>query len=472
MPEARSKICGSIEEAVRRSGLADGDTISFHHHFREGDKVLLPVVAELARLGYRDLTLASSSLAECHSGLIQYIEQGVITRIYSSGMRGELAERISRGLLAEPIQIHSHGGRTALIQSGELHLNVAFLGVPACDAMGNANGQTGNACCGSLGYAQVDAAHADCVVLVTQEVVGFPNLPASIAADQVDLVVTVDSVGDPNRIAIGATRMTRNPRDLLIAKRAADVLAGSGLFENGFSVQSGTGAASIATIKFLRDRMEQAGIRARWGLGGISAAMVELHEAGLVDQLVDTQTFDLRAIEDLRSNPHHHEISAAQYANPNGKGAYVDRLDLVILSALEIDLGFNVNVITGSDGVMRGASGGHCDTAHGAKLAVVTAPLLRARTATVVEKVTTTVTPGADIGVLVTDAGIAVNPNRPELHERLREHGLPLVSIEELLQRSIDIAGVPRPPAVGDKVVGVIRYRDGTVIDRVHEVVG
>ena len=38
---------------------------------------------------------------------------------------------------------------------------------------------------------------------------------------------------------------------------------------------------------------------------------------------------------------------------------------MVILSALEIDLDFNVNVITGSDGVMRGASGGHCDVAAG-----------------------------------------------------------------------------------------------------------
>ena len=201
-------------------------------------------------------------------------------------------------------------------------------------------------------------------------------------------------------------------------------------------------------------------------------AMVDLYEAGLVGKLVDTQTFDLRAIEDLRVNPDHHEVSAAEYADPLGLGAFVDELDMVILSALEVDLDFNVNVLTGSDGVMRGASGGHSDTARGAKLAIVVAPLLRSRTPTVVERVTTLVTPGSDIAALVTDVGIAVNPNRPELHERLRDLNLPLTSIADLMQRSIEIAGKPRPPRFGDKVVGVVRYPDGSVIDEVHEVIG
>lgn len=464
------KLCGSLEEAIRRSGLTDGGTISFHHHFREGDKVLLAVVRELARLGFRNLTLASSSLADAHSELVEHIERGVITRIYSSGMRGVLADRISHGLMDEPVQIHSHGGRAALIQTGELHLDVAFVGVPTADHLGNANGTSGTSRCGSLGYAQVDAAYADCVVVLTEEIVPFPNQPASIAQDQVDLLVRLDAVGDPSRIGVGATRVTKNPRDLLIAQRAAQVLAGSGFFEEGFSFQAGSGASSIATISYLGQTMRRTNTKARWALGGITGAMVDLCEAGLVGKLIDTQTFDLRAIEDLRVNPDHHEISAAQYANPLGKGAYVDELDLVILSALEIDLDFNVNVLTGSDGVMRGASGGHCDTARGAKLAIVVAPLLRSRTPTVIEKVTTLVTPGSDIGALVTDVGIAVNPNRPELAERLADQRLPLVSIEQLWRRSIDIAGKPRPPEFGDKVVGTVRYRDGSIIDQVHEV--
>ena len=34
----------NLEEAILRSGLRDGMTISFHHHFRGGDKVVNMVV--------------------------------------------------------------------------------------------------------------------------------------------------------------------------------------------------------------------------------------------------------------------------------------------------------------------------------------------------------------------------------------------------------------------------------------------
>lgn len=60
----RRKICDSLEEAIRRSGLKNGMTISFHHAFRGGDKVVNMVMAKLAEMGFRDLTLASSSLIE------------------------------------------------------------------------------------------------------------------------------------------------------------------------------------------------------------------------------------------------------------------------------------------------------------------------------------------------------------------------------------------------------------------------
>lgn len=471
-PQARTsrKVLDSIEEAVRRSGLKDGGTISFHHHFREGDKVIVQVVNTLAAMGFKDLTLAGSSLNAVHAPLVEHIRAGVIRRIYTSGMRGKLAKEISNGLMDEPINIHSHGGRVKLLQDGEIHPDVAFLGVSACDSYGNANGVSGRSHCGSMGYAMVDAMYADTVVLLTEELVSYPNTPASVRQDQVDWIVVVDEIGDPSKISVGAARITSNPRELLIARYAADVMEHSGYFVDGFSLQTGSGASSTAATRFLEDRMRHAGITAGFALGGVTAGIVDLHEKGLIERVLDVQSFDSVASDSLAKNPRHTEISANVYANPGAKAAAVDQLDLVILSALEVDLDFNVNVVTGSDGLMMGASGGHCDTAAGANLSIIVGPLIRSRIPTVVERVTTKVTPGENVGVLVTDHGIAVNPNRPDVAERLRAAHLPVTTIEELYERAVSITGKPRPVEFLDKVVGIIRYRDGSVIDRVHQV--
>lgn len=464
------KRCESLEVAIRRSGLQDGMTISFHHAFRGGDLALNQVMDVLAKMGFRNLTLASSSLTDCHAPLVGHIRNGVVSRIYTSGLRGPLADAISRGLLKEPVQVHSHGGRVNLVESGELQIDVAFLGVPTCDEFGNANGYTGDACCGSLGYAKVDAAAARSVVLLTEAIVPYPHHPASLAQDQVDLIVQLERVGDADKIGADATRMTSNPRELLIARRAAEVIVDSGYFTEGFSLQTGTGGASLAVTRFLEDKMRARGVRAGFALGGITSTMVELHEKGLIGKLLDVQSFDRAAAMSLARNPNHIEISANQYANFSSKGASVDRLDVVVLSALEIDTGFNVNVLTGSDGVIRGASGGHCDTAAAARLAIIVAPLVRGRIPTLVEQVTTCVTPGSSIDILVTDHGIAVNPARPELAQRLREAGLQVVTIEWLRERALVLTGEPKPIAFTDNVVAVVRYRDGSVIDVVHQV--
>jgi len=468
----RRKRCANLEDAVRRSGLKSGMTVSFHHAFREGDKTINTVVACLASMGFRDLTLAASSLLSCNTPLIEHIRSGVIRRIYTSGMRGKLAEAISNGLMDEPINIHSHGGRVNLMDRGELSIDVAFLGVSTADEFGNANGTSGRSRCGSLGYAMVDADRAAKVVLLAETIVPFPNAPASIRQDQVDLVVEFGEIGDPSKISIGAARMTSDPRELLIARFAADVMEHSGYFEEGFSMQTGSGASSTATATFLAKRMEKKGIKAAFALGGITGGIVDLHRQGLIGKIFDTQSFDAVAAESLRTNPEHYEISTNTYANLTSKGAYCDRVDMVILSALEIDLGFNVNVITGSDGVMRGASGGHSDAAAGSNLPIVVAPLIRSRIPTVVSRCTTVVTPGDTIGVLVTDHGIAVNPNRPELAARLKKAGLPLFTIEALHERAMSLTGEPQPIAFLDKVVGLIRYRDGSLIDVVRQIKG
>ncbi|EII7298625.1 citrate lyase subunit alpha [Vibrio cholerae] len=464
------KVKSSIREAIVGLGLKDGMTISFHHAFRGGDKTVNLVMEEIAELGIKNLTLASSSLTSCHSPLIEHIKNGVVSKIYTSGIRGALADSISNGLLDEPVHIHSHGGRVHLIQSGELYIDMAFIGVPCCDEFGNANGFKGKSNCGSLGYAKVDAEHAEKVVMLTEAIVGFPNFPASITQDRVDAVVQVAEVGDPSKIGGDATRMTTNPRELLIAKRAAEVIEHSGYFYDGFSMQTGSGGASLAVARFLKEKMLRQDIRASFALGGITATMVDMHEQGLIDYLLDVQCFDSVAAGSLARNPHHLEISANEYANPSSKGAAVDRLDVVILSALEIDTQFNVNVITGSDGVIRGASGGHCDTAAAANLSIIVAPLVRGRIPTVVEKVTNVITPGSTIDVLVTDQGIAVNPNRPKLKARFIAAQLPVVEIEALQQRAELLTGKPQPLQFEDKTVAFVHYRDGSIIDVIKQV--
>ncbi|AKO45499.1 citrate lyase subunit alpha [[Haemophilus] ducreyi] len=464
------KICADLEEAICRSGLKDGMTVSFHHAFRAGDFVVNMVMNKIAEMGFKNLTLASSSLIDSHYPLIEHIKNGVVTKIYSSGLRGQLADEISRGLLAEPVNIHSHGGRVHLIKSGELKIDVAFLGVPCCDKFGNANGFSGKSKCGSLGYARIDAEYADKVVLLTEQFDEYPLNPISIGQDNVDLIVQVDEVGDPKKIGGGATRMTTNPRELLIARKCAQVIFASGYFKDGFSLQTGTGGASLAVTRFLEDKMRREQITAGFALGGITSSIVALHEAGLIKKLIDVQSFDKDAAESLARNPNHIEVSANQYANYSSKGASVEYLDIVVLSALEIDTQFNVNVLTGSDGVIRGASGGHSDTAASAQVAIIVAPLVRGRIPTVVEQVITCVTPGENIDILVTDHGVAVNPKRLDLVDKLTAAGLELFTIEQLCARAYSITGKPKEIEFTDKPVAVVRYRDGSVIDTVYQI--
>ena len=159
------------------------------------------------------------------------------------------------------------------------------------------------------------------------------------------------------------------------------------------------------------------------------------------------------------------------YASPGAASAVVDSLDVVILGATEIDTDFNVNVHTDSRGAIMGGSGGHSDTAAGAKLSMIIAPLFRARLPIVTERVRCISTPGRDVDVLVTQRGVAVNPRRAELAERLKAAGLPIVDIHELKEIAERITGAPAPVPSGEKVVAKVIHRDGNVIDAIHNVI-
>ena len=45
-----SKLCKTLREAMERAGLQNGQTISFHHHLRNGDYVLNMVLEAAAVL--------------------------------------------------------------------------------------------------------------------------------------------------------------------------------------------------------------------------------------------------------------------------------------------------------------------------------------------------------------------------------------------------------------------------------------
>lgn len=464
----------TLEEAIRRSGLRDGMTISFHHHFRGGDKVVNMVVDKLAAMGFKNLHLAASSLQDVHEPLIEHIKNGVITQISTSGLRGELAKEISHGLMEKPVIFRSHGNRGAAISSGELHIDVAFLGASSCDPLGNACGysrsENAKSICGSLGYALPDARYADKVVILTDDLVAYPNTPNSISEHDVDYVVEVDSVGDSSKIASGAIRDTKNPRDILLAKQAAKVILASGYFRQGFSIQTGTGGASLAAVKYIRQSMIDQDIKASFALGGITAHMVKMHEEGLIERLIDVQSFDKVAAESLKNDARHKEVASYEYASAQEKGSATHYLDIVILSALEVDVNFNVNVLVGSDGIIRGAIGGHPDTAEDSALSIIVCPLLRGRIPCIVNEVTTLITPGKSVDVVVTEYGIAVNPSRPEIAERLRAAGMQLITLEELRDRALRIIGTPAPLPFGDKVVGVVLDRGGSVLDVIKNI--
>ncbi len=465
-----NKVVESLDQAIIKSGLKDGMTISFHHHFRNGDFIINMVMDKIAEMGFKNISIAPSSLTTVHEALLKHVESGVITNIYASGVRGKLAEAISNGVMDSPVIIRSHGGRGRAIEAGELKIDIAFLGVPSSDEYGNASGKGAKTICGSLGYARVDAEHADTVVLITDDLVPYPNFPASIPQTKVDFVVKVDSVGDANGIASGATRYSKNPKELLIAEYASKVIINSGYFKDGFSFQTGSGGSSLAVTRFLKEEMKSKDVKAAFALGGITKPMVELHEEGLIEHLFDTQTFDLDSCKSIIRNPNHHEIDASMYANPHNKGCIANKLDVVILSALEIDTEFNVNVITGSDGVIRGASGGHSDTAAASSLSIIVAPLIRGRIPTVVDSVNTIITPGNTVDVLVTERGIAINPRRTDLIETLNDKGLPIITIDELRDMATAMVGKPKAVEYGDKVVAVVEYRDGSVIDVIRQV--
>ena len=470
MNHDHDKMVKDIHEALVKCNAHDGMTVSFHHHFRDGDLVVCMVMKEIHKMGLKNITISASSLGKAHDDLVPMIEDGTITNIESSGVRGKIGEAISHGKLKGLATMRSHGGRVRALVTGETHVDIAFIGAPTCDEYGNCRGIGGKTNCGVLSYSYVDGNQADYVVAVTDCLVPFPNYPAHISMTKVDYVCVVDQIGIPEKIATGAAKPTTDQRKLMMAEYCTQVVANTPYFKDGFSYQTGVGGASIASTISLTEIMKERNIKMGFGVGGLTKPMCDLLDNGMVRVLLDTQDFDLDAVNNVK-NPNHHRISAGAYANPMNKGAFVNKLDYVILAALEVDVHFNCNVVVGSDGVITGAQGGHPDTAQGAKCTIVIAPLLQGRIPAICTDVTTVTTPGESVDIVVTDYGVAVNPARPDLLKTLQDADcVPLKTIEELRDIAYSIVGEPEKVQFGDRVVGIIEARDGTIMDVVREV--
>lgn len=469
-----NKMARSLEEAICMAGLRDGMTVSFHHSFREGDKIIGQVLSAIRRMGIKGLKFAPSAVVNIKNpSIADFVRDGTIDCIEASGIRGELGDAVLAGELDHPVILRPHGARPRAIEAGELEIDVAFIGASAADAYGNATGQIGPNACGSLGYSFIDERCAGRVVVVTDYLVDYPCVPASISQQFVDVVVKVDEIGDPEKIGKGAARMTKNPRDLMIARRAADVIAASRRFQEGFGFQTGAGAISIACTNYLAQHMEVRSVKAGFALGGMTASIVEMYEKGLVRVLECSQCFDAVAARAIVEHPNIVEIDNAVYSNAFTKGAMLDKLTFGVLAALEVDTDFNVNILTGSSGEMMGGLGGGPDVAAGADISVVCLPVIRGRTPSITKRVFTCCTPGETVAVVVTEAGIALNPGHryyEELREDLKKAGIKLVTIDYLQQLAESLTGTPKPIETTDRVVCIVEYRDGSVIDVIRQI--
>ena len=88
-----TKVVDSLVEALKQCGAKDGMTFSFHHHLRDGDYVVNQVMAAaIEELGLKDLTIAATSLGSAHDPIADYIEEGKVIGIQTSGIRGRMGE--------------------------------------------------------------------------------------------------------------------------------------------------------------------------------------------------------------------------------------------------------------------------------------------------------------------------------------------------------------------------------------------
>jgi citrate lyase subunit alpha/citrate CoA-transferase len=470
-PKNGNKVVKNLKEALKKAGLKNGMTISTHHHLRNGDVFTNVLFDTIKSMGIKNLRWFPSASFPCHEYLIKYLEDGTIHHIEGS-MNGPLGQFASEGKMKGIGVLRSHGGRYQSVQDGEVHIDIAVIAAPSADPFGNANGVNGKSACGLLGYALADSEYSDKVIVVTDNLVPFPCVPWQIQGNNVDYIVQVDSLGNAAEIVSGTTEVTKSPDRLLIAEYVAQFIEESGIMKDGFSFQAGSGGTNLAFVLYLKERMKSKGVKARFVRGGSTKYLVQLLEEGLTDYILDGQTFDLEGVRSIRENPNHITTSPFTSYNFHGKGNFASMVDVAVLGATEVDLNFNANVVTHSDGYLLHGIGGWQNCLY-AKCSILAVPSFRDRIPVIVDKVTTLCGLKELIDVVITERGIAINPRRKDLIAAVKNSNLPLKNIKQLYDEVNEICGgAPAKPKLNkNKVIAVVKWLDGTLLDSIYQVV-
>jgi citrate lyase subunit alpha/citrate CoA-transferase len=145
-------------------------------------------------------------------------------------------------------------------------------------------------------------------------------------------------------------------------------------------------------------------------------------------------------------------------------------VDVVILGATEIDVNFNANVVTHSDGYLLHGIGGWQNCLF-SKTVILPVPLFRDRVPVIRDQVTTLCGPGELIDVVITERGIAINPLRKDLIAAVKKSDLKLRTIHELKKDAEKICGKPSDAQFRENIVAVVKWVDGTLLDSIRQIV-
>jgi len=468
--------------------IKDGDAISYPHYYRMGDKGLQIILKKLKEYKKKGIILYASAIFDnTDPWLAEAFADGTLAGLYGNVYR-KIGARVMRGdfLPWQTVGL-SHGNRVRKLQTGEVHVKIAFGPVPIADIYGNANGLMGkeDQLCGPLGLFAADSIFADYTCLLAGTISQQLILPAPISMENIDFVVPLDPPGLLSGIGSGTLDLkkirSRNFNQI-IAHGVTRVMQAARVMKDNFNFQIGSGAGLIV-LDYIRQMLKQQKTRANFAMGGCTTMHVEMLEEGSIKMLMHGQLFEAstRVIQSLLTHPLHHEITSGYYASVANKESAVNMLDLAVLSALEVDREFNINTVC-ANGKIVGGIGGSQDVAAGADLTILFLPLATGKDGNgfprVVDKVYVKTVPGEVIDVVVTEEYVALNPNskssyREAIKDNAHREGVNLISMDELQDKALakanEIGPRPKPVELTDEVVHIIEWRDGTLLDTIKK---